>query len=131
MVLAFSLGSLLCLLPSSRVLLHYSLLLEEKQPARSRGLFESTAQKVPSNNTDTDPFQTLTLQGAGLINMSDAVYNITIILSPTELILHDTAHFKSVSHIRYLPCFTKSRHPCSQYFTVQNNESEVETCTIR
>lgn len=61
----------------------------------ARSLFESTAQKVPSNNTDADPLQTLTQQGAGLINVFDAVYTTTII-SPTELILNDTAHFRGV-----------------------------------
>ncbi|KAF8800239.1 subtilisin-like protease [Phlegmacium glaucopus] len=69
----------------------------------ARSLFESTAQKVPSNNTDGYPLQTLTSQGAGLINVYDAIYTTTIV-SPTELILNDTAHFVGV-----------------QSFTVQNN----------
>ena len=64
--------------------------------ARSaRSIFESTARKVPANNTDGDPLQTLTQQGAGLINVYDAIYTTTII-SPTELILNDTAHFQGV-----------------------------------
>jgi len=58
----------------------------------ARNLFESTAQKVPSNNTDGGPLQTLTQQGAGLINVYDAIHATTIV-SPTELILNDTAHF--------------------------------------
>lgn len=59
----------------------------------ARTLFESTARRVPSSHTDGDPLQTLTQQGAGLINVFDAIHATTII-SPTQLILNDTAHFK-------------------------------------
>lgn len=58
-------------------------------------LFESTAQKVPSSTNSSDPLQTLTQQGAGLINVYAAI-NTTTILSPTELHLNSTAHFVSV-----------------------------------
>jgi hypothetical protein len=54
-------------------------------------LLESTAQRVPSNKTDGDPLQTVTQQGAGLVNVFKAVYAETIV-SPTELIVNDTAH---------------------------------------
>ena len=58
-------------------------------------LFESTAQKVPSSTNSSDPLQTLTQQGAGLINVSAAI-NSTTIISPTEILLNSTAHFVSV-----------------------------------
>lgn len=60
--------------------------------ARSaRSLLESTSQRVPSSKTDEDPLQTLTQQGAGLVNVFKAVHAETIV-SPTELIVNDTAH---------------------------------------
>lgn len=59
----------------------------------ARTLFETTAQRVPSTHTDGDPLQTLTQQGAGLINVFNAIHTTTIV-SPGELILNDTAHFK-------------------------------------
>jgi len=59
----------------------------------ARTLFETTAQKVGSSKTDGDPLQTLTQQGAGLINVFNAIHSTTIV-SPGELILNDTANFK-------------------------------------
>jgi subtilisin family serine protease len=56
-----------------------------------RSLLESTGQRIPSNKTDGYPLQTLIQQGAGLINVYNAVYAETIV-SPTELIVNDTAH---------------------------------------
>ncbi|KIM45535.1 hypothetical protein M413DRAFT_343058 [Hebeloma cylindrosporum] len=61
----------------------------------ARTLFETTAQKVGSSKTDGDPLQTLTQQGAGLINVFNAIHSTTIV-SPGELILNDTANFKPV-----------------------------------
>jgi subtilisin family serine protease len=58
----------------------------------ARTLFETTAKYVPSNLTDADPLQTVTQQGAGLINVYDALHATTI-LSKGELILNDTASF--------------------------------------
>lgn len=60
----------------------------------ARDLFETTAQRVPSSHTDGEPLQTVTQQGAGLINVFDAIYAKTIV-SPGELILNDTANFRS------------------------------------
>lgn len=62
----------------------------------ARTLFETTAQMVPSTHTDGDPLQTVTQQGAGLINVFDAIHATTIV-SPGELILNDTAHFRNQS----------------------------------
>jgi subtilisin family serine protease len=57
----------------------------------ARTLFETTARRVASSHTDGDPLQTVTQQGAGLINVFDAIHATTII-SPSQLILNDTAH---------------------------------------
>jgi subtilisin family serine protease len=60
----------------------------------ARDLFATTARWVPSSFTGGDPLQTAAQQGAGLINVFDAVHATTLV-SPGELILNDTAHFKS------------------------------------
>jgi len=59
----------------------------------ARTLFETTSKGIPSSKTDGDPLQTLTQQGAGLIDVYNAIHTTTI-ASPGELILNDTAHFK-------------------------------------
>ncbi|KAA1472916.1 subtilisin-like protease [Dentipellis sp. KUC8613] len=61
----------------------------------ARTLFETTAQRVASSHTDGDPLQTVTQQGAGLINVFNAIHAQTIV-SPGELILNDTSHFKGL-----------------------------------
>ena len=58
--------------------------------ARTR--FETTAQAIPSTMNDADPLQTLTQQGAGLINVFNALHFETVV-SPGELILNDTTQF--------------------------------------
>ncbi|CAA7260654.1 unnamed protein product [Cyclocybe aegerita] len=60
----------------------------------ARDLFETTANKISSSKTDGDPFQTLTQAGAGLADVYKAIHTTTIV-SPGELILNDTANFKS------------------------------------
>jgi hypothetical protein len=47
-----------------------------------------------ASKTDGDPLQTVTQQGAGLINVFDAIHATTIVLSGA-LILNDTAHFQN------------------------------------
>ncbi|KAI0745166.1 subtilisin-like protease [Earliella scabrosa] len=61
----------------------------------ARNLFESTAQRVPSSHTDGDPLQTVTQQGAGLIDAFKAIH-ADVVVSPTELITNDTAHFRGL-----------------------------------
>ncbi|KAI0335098.1 subtilisin-like protease [Cubamyces sp. BRFM 1775] len=61
----------------------------------ARTLLEMTAQRVPSSHTDGDPLQTLTQQGAGLVDAFKAIH-ADVIVSPSELITNDTAHFKSL-----------------------------------
>lgn len=58
----------------------------------ARGLFQATAATIGSTLTDGDPLQTATQQGAGLVQVFDAIFGTTL-LSKTELILNDTAHF--------------------------------------
>lgn len=59
----------------------------------ARTLFETTANRVPSSKTDGDPWQSVTQQGAGLIDVFDALHS-TIVVSPGELLLNDTTHFQ-------------------------------------
>ncbi|KAF8971231.1 subtilisin-like protease [Flammula alnicola] len=81
--------------------------------AGARTLFETTAQMIPSSHTDGDPLQTLTQQGAGLINVFNAVHATTIV-SPGELILNDTANFKPL-----------------QTFTVKNTDTKAKTFKLQ
>ncbi|KAI0319168.1 pyrolysin [Amylostereum chailletii] len=60
-----------------------------------RDLFQTTAQRVASSHTDADPLQTLTQQGAGLINVYKALHTKTIV-SPGQLLLNDTANYRGV-----------------------------------
>ncbi|KAL0072267.1 hypothetical protein AAF712_000029 [Marasmius tenuissimus] len=59
-----------------------------------RTLLETTAIPVPANHTKNSHslLQTLTQQGAGLINVYNAVHTTTLV-SPGELLLNDTTHF--------------------------------------
>ncbi|EJD50489.1 subtilisin-like protease [Auricularia subglabra TFB-10046 SS5] len=63
--------------------------------ARSlRALVETTAKYVASDKTDSAPLQTLAQQGAGLLNVYDAIRYKTV-LTPGELLLNDTAHWRA------------------------------------
>ncbi|KAK0462602.1 subtilisin-like protease [Desarmillaria tabescens] len=91
-----------------------ALLLNVKGKDRSIGktartLFETTATLVSSSHTDGDPWQTVTQQGAGLINVYNAIHTTTIV-SPGELILNDTANFQGL-----------------QQFTVQNTGKSAKS----
>ncbi|KAG7098360.1 hypothetical protein E1B28_000318 [Marasmius oreades] len=78
--------------------------------ARSiRTLLETTAAAVPSDHTEDALLQTVSQQGAGLINVFNAAHATTFV-SPGELILNDTAHFRGV-----------------QIFTVRNADSSPKT----
>ena len=61
----------------------------------ARTLFETTAQLIGSSHTDGDPLQPATQQGAGLVDAFKAL-TTDIIVSPGELLLNDTAHFKGL-----------------------------------
>ncbi|KAK7053264.1 hypothetical protein VNI00_003890 [Paramarasmius palmivorus] len=57
----------------------------------TRTLFESTAKIIPATH-DTDAlFQTVAQQGAGLVQVYNAIYSTSKVW-PTELVLNDTAH---------------------------------------
>ncbi|KAJ8076315.1 hypothetical protein PM082_000736 [Marasmius tenuissimus] len=76
-----------------------------------RTLLETTAIPVPANHTKNSDslLQTLTQQGAGLINVYNAVHTTTLV-SPGELLLNDTTHFDGVEE-----------------FTVQNTANSEKT----
>ena len=61
----------------------------------ARTLFQTTSTYVGSTQNDTDPYQTATQQGAGLINVYNALKAQTIV-SPGELSLNDTANFRPI-----------------------------------
>ncbi|KAI0063549.1 pyrolysin [Artomyces pyxidatus] len=77
-----------------------------------RTLLETTAQTISSSHTDGDPLQTATQQGAGLVDVFTAIHSETL-LSPGELILNDTAHYKG-----------------EQTFTVQNIANTTKSYTL-
>ena len=58
----------------------------------ARTLFETTAKGVPSSHNTSATLQTLTQQGAGLIQVYNAIHYETVV-TPGEIILNDTAHF--------------------------------------
>lgn len=58
----------------------------------ARTLFQTTSTRVGSSHTDADPYQTVSQQGAGLVNVYNAIHYKTAV-SPGELLLNDTAHF--------------------------------------
>ncbi|PFH53738.1 hypothetical protein AMATHDRAFT_83673 [Amanita thiersii Skay4041] len=59
----------------------------------ARTLFETTGRPVLSNYTNGASLQTAASQGAGLINVYNAVHYKTIV-TPGELLLNDTTHFQ-------------------------------------
>ncbi|KAJ7045889.1 subtilisin-like protease, partial [Mycena alexandri] len=86
-----------------------------KSPAVAKtalSLFESTSKPLSSSHTDGAPLQTVTQQGAGLVNVHDAIFATTII-SPAELLLNDSAHFAGI-----------------QKFSVQNTGKSVKVYTL-
>jgi subtilisin family serine protease len=71
----------------------------------ARGLLESTANYVPSRPAEGSLLQTAIQQGAGLVNVFRAIHATTII-SPAELVLNDTTHFRPV----YVHLIMSPRH---------------------
>ena len=62
----------------------------------ARSLFETTAKVIPSGNVSSNPLQTAAQQGAGLIQVHNAL-RYTTVVTPGELVLNDTAHFQGRS----------------------------------
>jgi hypothetical protein len=58
----------------------------------ARTLLESTAQPIPANHSSGALLQTLSVQGAGLVNAYKAVHATTLV-APAELLLNDTTNF--------------------------------------
>ncbi|KAJ7045910.1 subtilisin-like protease [Mycena alexandri] len=58
----------------------------------ARTFFQATAKPISSSFTNGSPFQTVTQQGAGLVQVYDAIFSTTL-LSHTELVLNDSTHF--------------------------------------
>ncbi|KAK7053263.1 hypothetical protein VNI00_003889 [Paramarasmius palmivorus] len=69
------------------------------QGIRSR--LQTTANYVPSNHSEGDPLQTTIQQGAGLVDVFNAIHATTWV-TPGEFLLNDTAHFngKHSFHVR-------------------------------
>ena len=57
-----------------------------------RTLFETTAGFIGVTHNETDPYDSLIKQGAGLVQVHKAVRYQTVVDRP-ELLLNDTAHF--------------------------------------
>lgn len=75
-----------------------ALILKAKGTSRTvsrgvRDLLQTTAAHVPSSKTDGTLPQTASVQGAGLIQVFNAITTKTII-SPGQLTLNDTANFR-------------------------------------
>lgn len=82
-----------CLLCSQHTALLFSVTGKSVSVSKSaRTLFETTAQRVSSINWDGDLLQSVSQQGAGLINVFYTVY-ATMVVLPGELVLNDTALF--------------------------------------
>ncbi|QRV93660.1 pyrolysin [Ceratobasidium sp. AG-Ba] len=64
----------------------------------ARTLFENTAIPVKQTATNTSLLETASHQGAGLIQVYDAIH-ATGTITPAELLLNDTANFKGVHTI--------------------------------
>jgi hypothetical protein len=91
-----------------------------------RDLFQATASPVGSSPTDSDPLQTLAQQGAGLIQVNNAV-NTKTIISPAQLLLNDTAHMKPM-YVPYAGCLAHCDKLISrnrQTFTITNTGSKA------
>ncbi|KAK1223902.1 hypothetical protein PQX77_013208 [Marasmius sp. AFHP31] len=77
-----------------------------------RTYFETNSVGVPASKNG-DRLQTVAQQGAGLVNVYNAIQSTTIV-SPGELILNDTAHFKG-----------------EQTFTVKNTGTSAKSYTLK
>lgn len=79
-----------------------ALVLQSKGKAAAsdvRTILQTTAKPVPVSKAPNALPQTLAQQGAGLVDVFNALNSQTEV-SPGELLLNDTAHWKSVSVLR-------------------------------
>lgn len=66
-------------------------------PKQIKEAFEASAQYLPTSRTDNTPL-TVAQQGSGQLQVFDAI-NRELVVSPTELLLNDTANFASTQYI--------------------------------
>jgi hypothetical protein len=63
-------------------------------------ILQTTAASVASSHTDGAPLQTVAQQGAGLIQVDRAI-NMKTTVSPGQIALNDTEHFKAKYIVRF------------------------------
>ncbi|KAJ1301889.1 hypothetical protein OPQ81_000729 [Rhizoctonia solani] len=102
----------------------YALLLQVKGKTaetakRARTYFQNTAIPVRQTAANTSLIETASHQGAGLINVYDAIKNLGS-LTPSELLLNDTANFKGVHTL-----FVKNDVYCAATVTIVPNKVTV------
>ncbi|KAK2464348.1 hypothetical protein APHAL10511_003805 [Amanita phalloides] len=96
----------------------------------ARSLFETTAKLVPSSKTSGDPLQTAAQQGAGLIQVHNAIRYATSV-TPGELVLNDTAHFQGnhtltiTNNGRTAKTYKLTHTPAGTALTVRQNSIET------
>lgn len=92
----------------------------------ARNLFETTAVSVPASHDEQSLPQTLTQQGAGLVNVYNAIFAKTLV-HPGQLILNDTSNFvrRHTFVVRNtdtkLKRYSLSHVPAGTVLTVQEN----------
>jgi hypothetical protein len=78
----------------------------------ARDLYQSTAMPVAATHNTSSLWETLTHQGAGLVNAFNAIHATTVV-SPAQLLLNDTRSFAPV-----------------QKFTIKNNGNKKVKYTL-
>jgi hypothetical protein len=73
-----------------------------------RDFLQSTAVPVSASRSDAGPFQTLSQQGAGLVNVHAAARTKTVV-TPAQLTLNDTSNFKDTHTIKIMNTGTESK----------------------
>jgi hypothetical protein len=86
-----------------------------KSPGVARGartLFQTTSLAIPQDKSGNPKLQSLAQAGAGLINAYNAL-TLSTTLSPGELLLNDTAHYRPVHSL-----------------TLRNNGKEMQSYSL-
>ncbi|KZV90418.1 subtilisin-like protein [Exidia glandulosa HHB12029] len=65
---------------------------QTKLPGSVRSILQTTATSVPASKADNALPASLSWQGSGLVNVWNAI-NVNTLISPSELLLNDTAHW--------------------------------------
>ncbi|KZO98808.1 subtilisin-like protease [Calocera viscosa TUFC12733] len=81
---------------------------------RARDFLETTSQLIPASYNDTSVLQTAAQQGAGMVNVYNAIHYTTV-LTPGELLLNDTESFKGDQTIQV---FNTGLH--QQFYTIEH-----------